>query len=346
MHDAFRQNEVAPTVPARGFWKVHYHLQGGIHHMDALVRNQAERELLAVVQEVASALDIPLQIGSAARGEGGVEDYLTIFSANKEAIALAVTLLGALFSAPLYREKVRQSRQQSVMNDLTIQKMRLEITEKEDSAQRREVEKTDAVKTKALPLESAPTVEQVAIALLGRRRLAHHRSNYYAELMREPRIEAVGYAASHARGAPEVQVARADFGAFIVDQAPIEPERHLRIPMEIVSPVLRRESIKWRGIFNKKVISFELADAEFRGHVAAGLVQFQCGTTLVCDLEIRLEEDDCGKVEVTGYVVTQVHGVRQPLPNGDTAITVKQMLLNLGERDGLATPGSSEPGHA
>ncbi len=39
-----------------GEFKVHYHLNGGVHRMDAVVRNRAEGELLALLKEVGAVL--------------------------------------------------------------------------------------------------------------------------------------------------------------------------------------------------------------------------------------------------------------------------------------------------
>jgi hypothetical protein len=85
-----------------------------------------------------------------------------------------------------------------------------------------------------------------------------------------------------------------------------------RIPLEVVSPVLRSGAIKWRGIFEKKVVSFELQDHAFRSDVVSQNVQFQNGTTLICDFEVHQREDDTGDIEVAGYVVTKVHDVKTP----------------------------------
>ena len=121
------------------------------------------------------------------------------------------------------------------------------------------------------------------------------------------------FAPSHGNDFTEVQVPRGNFPAFVIDQSDLEPLVYERIPLEIVSPVLRYGSIKWRGIFEEKVVSFELQDQTFRSEVSSQSVQFQNGTTLICDFEVHQREDDTGEVDIAGYVVTKVHEVKNPL---------------------------------
>ena len=76
-----------------GEFKVHYHLSGGAHRMDALVRNRAEGELLALLKEVGTVLGLPVHVETHAYGEGGLVEYLNLIFHNKEQIGFAMALL-------------------------------------------------------------------------------------------------------------------------------------------------------------------------------------------------------------------------------------------------------------
>jgi hypothetical protein len=296
-----------------GEFKVHYHLSGGMHRMDAVVRNRAESELLALLKEVGVALDLPLHIETHAYGEGGLIEYLDLMLQSKEHITLAIAMLTPLLGVPFYFGKLKQSKQQTALNELNLKKLRLEIVEKEDAATERAGKKTKDAKNEVLALEPPLTTDEVTQALLTRKKIARRRSNYYKVLLTDSKIDAVGFAPSHRNDSTEVQVSRRDFSAFVIAQSEIEPLVYERISLEIVSPVLRSGAIKWRGIFERNVVSFELQDQAFRSDVANKNVQFQNGTTLVCDFEVHQREDDTGNVEVAGYVVTKVHEVNTPL---------------------------------
>lgn len=302
------------SVNESGEFKVHYHLIGGEHQMDAVIRNRAESELLALLKEVGVVLGLPVHLETQAYGEGGLVEYLNLVFQNKDQIGTVMAVLSPLLGAPFYIEKIKQSKQQTALNELNLQKIKLEIKEKEAAAAVRESERVKGIehKNKAFELEPPPTPDEIAQALLTRKKVARRRSNYYEALLDESKIEAVGFAPSHAKNVMELRVPREKFSAYIIAKSDLEPQVYDRISLEIVSPVLRSGAIKWRGVFEKKIISFELLDHAFLSEVASQRVQFQNGTTLVCDFEVYQREDDAGEVEIAGYAVTKVHEVRTP----------------------------------
>lgn len=339
-------DKTAPKIDDVGEFKVHYHLAGGVHQMDALVRNKAEAELLALLHELSSTIGVPFHVESKARGEGGVIELWNLVFQHKEHIAFVMAVLGPLLSAaPFYRSKLRQSKQQTAMNDLTIQKLKLEIAEKEAAAVERVEKERTSVKTEPLPLEPSLTPEEIARALLARKKIARRRSNYYERLIDDSRIESVGFAPTHRRGAAEQVIERRQFSDYVVARAELEPLVHEGVLIEVVSPVLRSGGLKWRGIFDKKIISFDLEDRVFQDRVATKRVQFQNGTILRCDLDVFQREDETGGVEIAGYAVTAVHEVRSPPPLAEQE-TDPQFSLPLGNeaRPPTGNRWSSSPG--
>lgn len=296
-----------------GQFKVHYHLQGGLHRMDAVTRNKAESELLALLKEISHIVGAHFRIQSRAYGEGGVTEYFNFIFQNKEQIFLVMSLLGPLLGTPFYLAKIRQTKQQTLLNELNIEKLKLEIKDKQEAATDRSEKKTKAGINEPLALEPPLTSDEIVQALLSRKKIARRRSNYYEALLDDSKIEAVGFAPTHRKGAAEKVVQRLEFSAFILERTDLEPAIYKQIPIEIVSPVLRSGSIKWRGIFDKKIVSFDLEDERFRERVSDKRVQFQNGTTLICDLEVLQREDATGETEVAGYVVSKVYEVKSPI---------------------------------
>jgi hypothetical protein len=309
---SIEQGDIKKESMSTGEFKIHYHLNGGAHRMDAIVRNRAEGELLALLKEVAAVLGLPVHVETHAYGEGGLVEYLDLVFQNKEQIATVIALLSPLLGVPLYFDKIKQSRQQTQLNELNIKKIKLEIKEKEDAATEPDGRRNQVWKNMALPLEKAPTANDIAQALLTRKKIARRRSNYYEALLTDSKIDAVGFAPSHNKNTAEKIVPRSDFGNFVIAKSNLEPLVYEGLLLEIVSPVLRSGSIKWRGIFEKKTVSFELQDDTFRADVVSQKVQFQNGTTLLCDFEVHQREDDTGEIEIAGYAVTKVHDVKTP----------------------------------
>jgi hypothetical protein len=199
-----------------GEFKVHYHLSGGAHRMDALVRNRAEGELLALIKEVGAVLGLPVHVETHAYGEGGLVEYLNLIFQNKEQIVSVMAMLSPLLGAPFYFDKIKQSKQQTVLNELNIKKFKLEIQEKEDAAAEREGKKLKEAKNEVLPFESFPTADEIAHALLTRKKIARRRSNYYEILLIDSKIDAVGFVPSHSKNATENMVKRGDFANFVI----------------------------------------------------------------------------------------------------------------------------------
>jgi hypothetical protein len=320
-----------------GEFKVHYHLPGGMHQMDAFTRNKAEGELLALLKEVSSVLDLPFHIETQAYGEGGVVEYLNLIFQNKEQVAFIMAVLSPLLGAPFYFAKIKQTKQQTLLNTLNIEKLKLEIKEKESAAAERTEKKSKEPTSESLALEQPPSADDIAQALLARKKVARRRSNYYEVLLSDSEIEAVGFAPSHKSDVLEKVVPRSEFGAFVIARADLEPLIYEQLPVEIVSPVLRSGSIKWRGIFDKKIVSFNLQDEGFREQVSSQRVQFQNGTTLVCDFEVLQREDETGEIEIAGYAVTKVHEIKTPT-GGPGKKVEEQLSLHLHEQKSMRDP--------
>jgi hypothetical protein len=160
-------------------------------------------------------------------------------------------------------------------------------------------------------LEDAPALLAYAQALLSSQKVARRRSNFYRQLISDSKVEAIGFAPSHS-AREEWFVKRERFNDYVIDRLDLDPLDYHSVPIEVVSPVLRPQALKWRGLLDKRVISFELEDGQFRADVDAKRIQFKNGTILICDLLVLQKENEVGEVEISGYVVTKVHRVVEP----------------------------------
>lgn len=292
-------------------FKIHYYLRDGSHEMDAVVRNRCETEVLGLLGEVSKVLGVQFKVDLVPPAPGGWEEHLLIIGQYREQITFIRDIVCSIFTMAgaglFFRHKLRQSEQQTILNDLAIAKAKCEI----DKMKREAAHAADG-KTAELGLEAPMTPEAIASALLGKQKIKRKRSNLYRTLSAYSKVEAVGFSNQHRRGAAENIVRRHEFDAYISEPEDMEPVIYERVKMEVVSPILRGGDHPWRGAFQGKTISFELEDAGFRRQVRDQEVSFQNGTTLLCDLEIQLREDETGEPVVTKRVVRKVHGVEQP----------------------------------
>lgn len=306
---------------------VHFFLVDESHEMDAFVLHACESELFGLIKEVGKQLDVGFGVQTQAYGEGGLERYLTFTGKHAIALGLLGTATTAICSGAIwwnYQSKLLEvqiaqsefnlqrdkklTQQQIEQNELNLKKARIELKRLEQETSP-EAEKSPATaSTRSLPLEPPPKIEDVLPGLITNRRLIKLRSQFYENLLSYEKVTAVGFAPMH-KPTKEQQkiVQRSEFASYVVKLSELEPEQLQNVEIEIVAPVLKRGSFKWRGIFEKRSISFELLDEAFLNRVMSKKVKFQNGTTLQCDLKVFLRENDAGDVEVHAYSVGHVH---------------------------------------
>lgn len=323
----------------KGELKIHYYLPGESHEMDALVRNRCEGEILGLLREVSRLLGVTFKVDTVPPVLGGLEEHLLLVGEYKEQIlffkdiALALMTVGASLGGLLFvKSKLKHGSQQTTLNDLAIEKARLEIEK-----MRQEAENTKGANGN-LQFEGRQSAVDVAVALLSRKKVMLKRSNFYREVASYTRVKAVGFSNSHSRNATEDVVARNAFTDYIVEPEDLEPEVYRKVEIEVVSPVLRTGNHNWRGLFLRKGISFEMADREFRRSVIDQEVQFQNGTKMICDLEVHQRDNEVGEPEVTKRVVRKVHAVKHVSKLNPDA----QGKLDLPNPDMPNTPGWGE----
>jgi hypothetical protein len=118
----------------------------------------------------------------------------------------------------------------------------------------------------------------------------------------------------------EKKVSRENFNKFIVHKVKIDSEFIEDVNIEIVSPVLKKGKMKWRGYYDSKPISFNLLDSDFRNSVLNREVSFQNGTSIKCLLEFEKEMDDEGNIKTTEINVFDVSNIFE----GETTIITKR----------------------
>ncbi|WP_133155298.1 hypothetical protein [Kinneretia aquatilis] len=323
MNDHFEGISVGTT----GQFQVHFILRDGSHNMDALVLHGCEGELLGLLREIGKQLDIDFHIDATAYAEGGLSVHLSLLGKHAVALTLLGAAITAICSAGVWMTYQRELLQQQIlqndfalnrdrkladqqveMNDLAIKKARLELKKMEQEATGEAPKMPSTAATRPLPLEPVPTAEDVVPALLSNPKIIKLRSQFYQHLLPYEKVSSVGFSPSHDPSPRnEMIVHRASFSTYVVALRELDPTVIRDAEIEIVSPVFKRDAFKWKGVFEKHGISFDLIDEDFLAKVTAKKVKFQSGTTLVCDLEIFLRETGSGTPEPYKWVVTHVN---------------------------------------
>jgi len=275
--------------------ELHYYLGDESHVMDAVVRNEAERELLALFRECLSLLGFEYSIEAEALSEGGLRNIWRI--AGSPQAALAVAILTLIMSRFPPTDEQRQQLEAELLQ-LQAEEARLNIEKL-----RRELGKED------IDGSGRSSSERAADELVKSSKVLIRRSNFYEKIEQYPKVRAVSFTHLDQEGRPVVEervVERSNFRLFIVNSKELKPDVVEDAVVEIVSPVLREGNYKWKGIYDGESISFSMTDSTFTYQVRAQQVSFRSGSRIVCVLEIHRKLDEAGKIVITGYSVPTV----------------------------------------
>lgn len=274
--------------------ELHYYFDDKSHEIDAVLRNMCESELLAVINEIAVLLDIDTTLVSEAYQQGGFREFWKFLGKNVGEITVLLLLVQVIITLAVHFPSENDDLEKE-LNSLSIEEKKLSI------------------KKLKLELQNNPqnikSLTKAAKAVTSNLKIIKRRSNFYSNLEKYQKINKVGFVVLNDIHEPvykELEVIRTDFKEYILHSNKLKPKEDNKAEIEIISPVLKEGRYKWRGIYNKLPISFEMQDVAFKNSVLFDNVQFQNGTFIKCVLFIHREIDELGEIKITGYSVSTV----------------------------------------
>ncbi|MCD2425993.1 hypothetical protein LQ567_24630 [Niabella pedocola] len=290
------QKEASPT--GSNCIEVEYFFEEATHLMDALIQNKCEYELLALIREVASRLKLRVIIETAPQPEKGFKRRFRV-ALKKEtktataAVTIATAALVAVVAAPLSvaagdnaRKLIEQLMEAPEFMPADNERLRLQ--------------------TEKLKLQLMASCANLDTSNVIKKR----RSNFFELLTRYPKINGVRFTAleeHQATATQEQQLSRPQFGTYILTTNVLEPEEIDDVDIEIISPVLKKSSYKWTGMYQGRPRSFSMQSKEFKKLVQSGKVQFKNGTSINCQLTIHKKMNNEGTERITGIDITRVN---------------------------------------
>jgi hypothetical protein len=308
-------------------FEVHYYFRDESHSMDAVVRNKCEAEILAILLETADILKISIDINAEVFKEGGLRDFWHILGQNNNQITILLVISTIILSRipttdPEIDALEKEIKQLTIEEKkLNIEKLKLELSEKS-------LEKIDKA-----------TISKAVRHVDKNLKIVKRRSNLYSTLSNYHKVQSIGVNAlcSDFEGViNERIVQRANFNNFILSTDKLRSEVDDFAEVSIVSPVLKEGRYKWKGIYQDKLISFEMLDPDFKEQVLLEKVAFKHGSAIKCVLRIARELDEVGEIKITGYSVTTVIEVTDGFTTTTTSqgkryVQAKHMLDSQGD---------------
>ena len=278
--------------------EIHYFLREHSHSLNAFVMNRSQYEFLLLAKEIGNAANVKLDIEVFPLAEGGIRQYFR-FSAkevkNGFSIAVLTTLLTTFLANPIAKitEKwIDQMFADEELIELQKENLRLQNTKLKSENDILSLDK----ELKLMELEK----NQKALI---------HKSMFYKILRENPKVEKVSIKATGPQEQlifPEREVIDQDVPEYIIDSNELPDIYDENAEIEIISPVLKNGSYKWRGYYDNTPISFCMKSKEFKQKTLTGEINYKNGFTITCALRIKRFLDEDGIEKIKSYTVTRV----------------------------------------
>ncbi len=269
--------------------ELHYCFTDDDHTMDAIIRNSCERELLAIVNEIASLLEVNITIETEASSNGGPNELWTLVSENRYVTGVIIGILITVLSGCLTKD--------CELSDLQKKELRLKIEELKKGLKESKGEKPDI------------NPEDSITAFNGNNKIIKHKSNFYQNLNEYAEVTQVTTVLLSHDNQPIIDptvIDREDFGKFIITTDELPPVMDENATIEIISPVLKKGKYSWKGVYKGEIIPFSLRDKDFKHQVINRDIQFKNGTCIDCVLEISRKKSNLSEIQNSGYTVMTV----------------------------------------
>lgn len=278
--------------------ELHYYLHEDSHSINAFIRNECEKELLSIFKEVIASLDLKIKIESEAFKEGGLREIWKFIGENGIQLTLVIAILNTILSrvpvenTELIKIQIENLKIDNVLKRLELQKIKKEVSSEE---------------------EISPDVIDRTMKILDNDfKIARYKSNFYKKLNADQKVTKFSTTKLDNQSKPidqEITVDRSQFKNFILHSNELPPNIDENASIDIISPVLKKGSFKWKGFYKGEIINFEMKDQIFNESVLSKSIEFINGTTIKCVLHQKRKLDDTGLEKIYKNKVVTVFEV-------------------------------------
>lgn len=266
--------------------------------MDAFVRHKCETEILNIAKDLIASFGFNIHILSDVATAGGIIESWKLQGNNEH----EVTLIAAIISQLLIKTPPTIK---------ALEKIHKENLKQEAKGKRTTVSK---IKEQLIEGQKVNILLPTAIAYFEADfKLIKHKSNFYQLLLKYLPAEKISTNLffDDAATGNDAFVERADFHKYILTTNKLPDQVIENAVIEVVSPVLKSGTYKWKGIYNEKAVGFTMKDEEYLKSVIKREVSFQSGFSFQCILKVSRIIDDFGKIRLRNYTVVTVLGKMQ-----------------------------------
>lgn len=274
---------------------LHYQLDESLHEINASIHNQAEQNILSIINEVLSSLDLDIDIDLILNTEGGWKDILKF----KPKTALDKIIFTTLYMPVIILLISHFLTNNSKLDNAQISyyQAQADAAKSQKALNEKQIEYFDKL------ISNIPSVNNSECV----RKISKKQSELYKTMDSNGHIQSFSTETRSENTFLEIAtVQKSDFNKFI-----IEPHEEIEIDedatIELVAPVLNNNGrIKWKGIYNDTLIDFSMRDKEFREKILKKEIRFESENIMSAVLEIKRKVNDDGEEDSVSYAVTAV----------------------------------------
>ena len=272
--------------------ELHYFFSDESLSMNALIRNKCEHNLLGILKEISTVLNAWLKVETEAHGVGGLKERFVLFSSNEFLRSFATAVFHYVLPLEVDIEK-------------TVGEENKEDTKQRIDKLRRELRDYERDNDTKIDMDNVATVFRNNLKII------KLKSNYYRQLSGCEKVTKFAVQRVNAEGeylGKPNTINRKRFDTYMLIADTLKPETDEKAVIEIISPVLKTGSYKWKGIYVQtgKIINFYMKDEAFKNEVISQGIPFKNGTRIECTLESTRKMNEFGTEVVTGYSVQVV----------------------------------------
>jgi len=271
---------------------LHYYFYDDSHEIDALFRNECERELLILFQEVISDLDLKIKVDALPPKDGGFIDTWKFINDNKESITLVVSILTLIVTTfPLKNKRLGQAQLDNLEMDNLLKKEELRKLGIEY------IQEVDESK-----------FQEIINFLIKNYKIVWRRSNFFKKVTLNKRIKKIAFKKSieNQNTEDEIELRLGDYEKFILFDEEIPDVKNLEVSIDLISSVLKKGNFRWRAFLDGQIINFIMEDENFKKKVFEGLIKHTNNVKLKVILNYSRKIDDAGHIKITKYYVSKV----------------------------------------
>ena len=275
--------------------ELHYFFKDTSHTIDSILRNECEKEILYIFKEISDTLRLELNLETSPPQDGGFKETWDFLGKNSAQITLLVSVAAIIISRfPVENKELTKYQIENLKLDIEIKKKELEKLNLEFLQEEDEVQEETLID---------------AVELVNKNyKIAWRKSNLYKKLSSYRKIESfemLRYKEDEPVGNPR-KVPRTDFNKFILKSDDLPPLPVEKAFIDVISPAIKRGNFKWKGFYNKEIISFDMNDFNFRQHVLKGDVHFSNKFSIEVEMTQERKINQDGGIKITNTTITQV----------------------------------------